>query len=416
MNIIFLIVKRSLRQHFLSTAVTAFAVALACGLLMAVFSIQTQTYEAMTAGATRFDAVLGARGSSLQLVLNAVFHLDVSPGNIPYKLYTTIKNDPRVAKAIPYAVGDNYRGFRIVATTSELFEYKAVGKNFEVEQGGRFFDPDKKEAVVGSFAAEKAGLKIGSVFNAYHGIVFKESMKHPEQFTVVGILKPTNTPADRAIWTPLDSFYRLSGHVLRGAGSDYVAQAGQAIPDDYKEVSAVMVKFKSPMVGVAFDQMINRQGKVATLAWPIEKVMVDFLNKIGWFHKVLSILAYVIAVVAAAAILAGIYNSMNERRREFAILRALGARRRNIFAIIIAEASVIAAIGAAIGFIVYAVVLSITSTIIRSGTGVVIEVFRFHPVFILAPIGIVVLGSLAGLVPAIKAYQSPVAENLVPQS
>ena len=121
MNIIFLIVKRSLRQHFLSTCVTAFAVALACGLLMAVFAIQSQTYEAMTAGATRFDAVLGARGSQLQLVLNAVFHLDVSPGNIPYKLYLMMKNDPRVAKAIPYAVGDNYRGFRIVATTLELF-------------------------------------------------------------------------------------------------------------------------------------------------------------------------------------------------------------------------------------------------------------------------------------------------------
>src|SRR5882672_3995323 len=132
MNTIFLIVRRSLRQHFLSTCVTAFAVALACGLLMAVFAIQTQTYEAMTAGATRFDAVLGARGSPLQLVLNAVFHLEVSPGNLPYKLYMAMKNDPRVSKAIPYAVGDNYRGFRIVATTPELFEYKAVGRNFEL--------------------------------------------------------------------------------------------------------------------------------------------------------------------------------------------------------------------------------------------------------------------------------------------
>lgn len=270
--------------------------------------------------------------------------------------------------------------------------------------------------MVGSFAADKSDLKIGSVFNAYHGIVFEEKMKHPEQFTVVGILKPTNTPADRAIWTPLDSFYRLSGHVLRGAGTGYVAKEGETIPDDYKEVSAVMIKFKSPLMGVSFDQMINHQGKVATLAWPIEKVMADFLNKIGWFHKILTILAYVIAVVAAGAILAGIYNSMNERRREFAILRALGAKRLHIFAVIVLESSVIAAIGVLAGFIVYVIVLSAAAVVIRSGTGVVIEVFRFHPVFIFAPIGIIILGSLAGIVPALKAYQSPVAENLVPQT
>jgi len=416
MNTILLIVNRSLRQHLLSTCVTSISVGLACGLLMAVFAIQAQTYEAMTAGATRFDAVLGARGSQLQLVLNAVFHLDVSPGNLPWKMYMFIKNDPHVLKAIPYAVGDNYRGFRIVATTSELFGYKATGKNFELQKG-QFFDPEKREAVLGSFAADKTNLKIGSVFNAYHGIVFEEKMKHPEQFTVVGILKPTNTPADRAIWTPLDSFYRLSGHVLRGlAGRGYVAKGSEAIPDEYKEVSAVMVKFKSPQMGVFYDQMINRQGKVATLAWPIEKVMADFLNKIGWFHKILTILAYVIAVVAAGAILAGIYNSMNERRREFAILRVLGAHRLNIFTVIIMEACVIAFNGVIIGFVIYGLVLSVASVIIRSGTGVVIEVFRFHPVFIGAPIGIIVLGSLAGIIPAMKAYQSPVAENLAPQS
>jgi putative ABC transport system permease protein len=413
---LFLIVRRSLRQHFLSTCVTAFSVALACGLLMSVFAIQTQTYEAMTAGATRFDAVLGARGSQLQLVLNAVFHLDVSPGNIPYRLYTTMKNDPRVAKAIPYVVGDNYHGFRIVGTTPELFTYKAAGRDFELEQGGRFFAPQQREAVVGSFAAAKAGLKIGSVFNAYHGIVFNEKMKHDEQFTVVGILKPTNTPADRAIWTPLESFYRLSGHMLRGTDVNYVAQEGQEIPEEHKEVSAVMVKFKSPQTGMAFDQTINRQGKVATLAWPIEKVMADFLNKIGWFHKILSVLAYVIALTAAGAILAGIYNSMNERRREFAILRALGARRTALFAVIVLESAAIAAIGTAVGFVIYAIVLSTASLIIRTGTGVVIEVFRFHPVFVWAPMGIILLGTLAGIIPAIKAYQNDVAENLAPVS
>src|SRR4051812_29822584 len=102
-----LMMRRSLRQHALSTAITALSVALAAALVMSVFAINDETYRAFTGGQAGFDAVLGARGSQLQLVLNAVFHLETSPGNIPWTLYTATKNDPRVALAVPYAVGDN---------------------------------------------------------------------------------------------------------------------------------------------------------------------------------------------------------------------------------------------------------------------------------------------------------------------
>src|SRR5438874_9834876 len=116
-----LIVFRSLRQHALSTVVTVLSVALACGLVMAVFSVKQQTHDAFTGGQAGFDAVLGARGSQLQLVLNTVFHLETSPGNIPWSMYTAIAAHPRVTLAIPYAVGDNYKGYRIVGTTPEIF-------------------------------------------------------------------------------------------------------------------------------------------------------------------------------------------------------------------------------------------------------------------------------------------------------
>src|SRR5260221_14230844 len=124
-----LMVRRSLRQHALSTAVTVFAAALATGLVMSVFAINAQAYKAFAGGNLGFDAVLGARGSQLQLVLNTVFHLETSPGNIPWEMYTTMQKDPRVALAIPYAVGDNYKGFRIVGTTEEMFT------KFEYQKG-----------------------------------------------------------------------------------------------------------------------------------------------------------------------------------------------------------------------------------------------------------------------------------------
>lgn len=212
---IFTIVKKSLRQHALSTVVTALAIALAAGLVMSVFAIQRQTYSAFTGGDIGFDAVLGARGSQLQLVLNTVFHLETSPGNIPFSMYREISKNPQVELAIPYAVGDNFEGFRIVGTTEDIFtrfEFRR-GQKFQTEPGGRFFNREAKEAVIGSFAARETGLKVGDTFQPYHGLIFDEKNKHNDDYTVVGVLEPTNSPSDRVIWIPLEGVYRMQGHV-----------------------------------------------------------------------------------------------------------------------------------------------------------------------------------------------------------
>lgn len=423
-----LMVRRSLRQHALSTFVTVLSVALASGLVMAVFSVKQQTHNAFTGNSVGFDAVLGARGSQLQLVLNTIFHLETSPGNIPWSMYQTIQKHPSVEHAIPYAVGDNYRGFRIVGTTEELFtkfEYQE-GRKFRPQEGGRIFDSQRQEAVIGSFVSQRTGLQVGDKFNPYHGINFDENMMHPVNYVVVGVLEPTNSPSDRVIWIPIDGIFRMPGHVLKGTGKEYEPKAGEMIPDEDKEVSAVMLKFSTPQAGVTLDQMVNRQGKVATLAWPIERVMLDLFDKIGWVDKVLALVAYLVVLVAAGSILASIYNTMNERRREFAILRALGARRATVFSAIILESGTIAALGSVLGFAVYAVILSGAAIVVRAQTGVVLDVFdaaRIEvtdslavSILILAPIGMILVGALAGVVPAIKAYGTDVATNLAPTS
>ena len=416
-NLIFL-VRRSMRQHALSTVITVLSVALATGLTMSVFSIQHQTRTAFTGGKVGFDAVLGARGSQLQLVLNAVYQLETSPGNIPWSLYEAVKNDPRVALAIPYAVGDNYYGFRIVGTTGDIFtkfEYQA-GKHLTVAPGGRVFDPAQREAVIGSFVAQKLGLNVGSTFKPFHGLFFDPNMQHEEVFNVVGVLQPTNTPSDRVVWIPIDDVYRMKGHVLRGAGKEYVAKEGVEIPDADKEVSAVMLKFYSPQAGFMLDQTINRQGKVATLAWPIGKVMADLFDKMGWVSKILTLVAYLVMVVAAGSILSSLYNTMNERRREFAILRSLGANRATVFSSIVLEAAGIAGLGSLFGFAVYFAVFGLAALVVRQQTGVVLEVFQFHPSLLAVPVGMTLLGALSGLIPAFKAYATDVARNLDPLS
>ena len=229
-------------------------------------------------------------------------------------------------------------------------------------------------------------------------------------------MEASNTPSDRVIWIPIEGIYRMSGHVLRGTGRPYTPRPDSLIPEEHREVSAVMLKLNDPQAGIYLDQAINRSGKTATLAWPIGRVMADLFNKIGWMNNVLAMIAYLVVVVAAGSILASIYNTMNERRREFAILRSLGARRATVFAAIVLESATITALGVAVGFLVYAAILGASYVVVRAQTGVVLDPLRFDPVLIYAPLGMITIGALAGLVPAFKAYRTDVASNLTPLS
>ena len=412
------IVRRSLRQHALSSFVTIVSVALAAGLTMSVFAINAQTYDAFTGGKVGFDAVLGGRGSQLQLVLNTVFHLETSPGNIPWSMYKEISEDPRVTLAIPYAVGDNYQGYRIVGTTAEMFTkftYRE-GQGFVLKPGGRVFDESQKEAIVGNYVAQKLGLSVGSTFTPYHGLQFSERERHRDEYRVVAVMEQTNGPSDRVLWIPIEGVYRMQGHVLQGGGKPYRPQPGEDIAEEHLEVSAVMLKLKNPQAGFILNNQFNRMGKEATFAWPIGRVMAELFDRIGWVSRILTMVAYLIVVVAAGSILASIYNTMNERRREFAILRALGARRGTVFSAIVLEASTITTLGAVLGFLVYGAILAAAFVIVRAQTGVVLDAFRFNRALWMTPLGMILLGALAGLVPAFKAYRTDVASNLTPLS
>jgi putative ABC transport system permease protein len=401
---IWLIVRKSLRQHALSTSITAFAIALAGGLLMSVWAVKAQSQATFTGVNAGFDAVLGARGSKLQLVLNAIFHLEASPGNMAWNDLLDVQKNPNVEVAVPIAVGDNYRGFRLAGTSPDLFnrtEY-APGKHFKVQPGGRLFEPGYTEALIGSFAAQRMKLSPGDKFHPYHGLIFDEKNQHAETYVVVGILEPSNTPADRVIWIPLEGIQKMGGHDPKSAN----------------DISAVLVKLKagSAAAGFQMDLMYNKQGNRLTFAWPIGRVMAELFDKIGWFDRVLALVAYLVAIVASVSILAGIYNSMNERRREIAILRALGARRTTLFSAILLEAASISAIGMLGGYLIYAVILTAVTTVMRAQTGVVLDPLKYNAVMLWAPAMLIGLGALAGLLPAFKAYRTDVAENLSPVS
>ena len=398
------IVYKSLRQHLVSTIVSATAIALAGGLLMAVWVMRQEANRTFTSVTGGFDAVLGARSSKLQLVLNAIFHLEDSPGNIAAADFEQIKKHPNVSLALPIAVGDNFKGYRLVGTTTELFDRVEIspGRRYEIESPGRPFVEDQKEAVVGSFAAQALGLKLGDTFHPFHGLNYDETKQHAETFVVTGIFAPTSTPADRVIWIPLAGLQRMSGHDARTA----------------TDLSAVLIKLKTenPMAGFQMDMLYNKRGNKLTFAWPISAILAKLFDKIAWFDHILAFVSYLVVIVASASILASIYNSMNERRREIAILRALGARRLTIFGVVVMESAAIAAIGMLFAFVIYGVIVIVASSIIRAQTGVVIDPLEFHAIMLSAPAGIIGLAALCGVFPAIKAYRTDVSTSLSPLS
>jgi putative ABC transport system permease protein len=399
---LFLIVRRSLRQHALPSLVAMASIALASGLLMTVWAVKDQAQASFVNTTTAFDAVLGARGSKLQLVLNAIFHLEASPGNLPESDYLMIKRHPAVKTAIPIAVGDNYYGWRIVGTITELFTDVAYapGRHYSLLPGGRLFAAGKKEAVVGSFVARKMGLKVGDTFHPFHGLAFNPREQHADIYTVTGILKPTNTPADRVIWIPLEGLQTMSGHDPRLA----------------HDVSAVLIQLRSPSAGFMLDLMYNREGNRLTFAYPVGSIIADLFSKIDWFDRVLALVAYLVAIVAAASVLAGIYASMSARQRDLAILRALGARRSTVFGAVLAEAATIGALGSVAGYGVYAGLFLAVAAVIRAQTGVVLSIGVWQPVLWAGPAAMVALCSIGGIIPALKAYRLPVAETLAPTS
>ena len=396
---------KSLQQHALSTWIAAASIALAGGLLMSVWVLRAQAENTFANSNCGFDAVLGPRGSQLQLVLNSIFHLEASPGTIPGNTAAMLKRNPltrnAVKDAIPIAVGDNYKGYRLVGTTSAIFESHeyAEGKKFCLAGQGSWFDEGKKEAVAGSFAAGKLGLEVGDTFKPYHGLTYVETSQHEDVYTLVGILESTGTPADRVIWIPLKGIQTMDGH-----------------RDDLQDdISALLITLRSKKAIVMLDPMFNKQGKDFTFA-SITPVMTQFFQKFSWFEKVLELVAYLVGISAAASVLAILYNILNEKRREIAILRSLGARRGTLVSIVILQSTGIAFLGVLLSFGFYFIVASAASGIIREQTGVVLDLFKFQEVFIWVPAGMLALGVISGIMPAVVAYSTEVSRNLAPTS
>ncbi len=385
-----------LRGRLVASTLTAVSIALGVSLVVASVLLAREIKEGFIAGATDYNLVVGAKGSPTQLVLSVVFRMDLATPNIEYTIYRDLQQDPRVETAVPIGLGDAYRGFRYVATSNTYFAASPWRRKTFALAAGRFFadDPQSEptyEVLLGAEAARSTGLQIGDRF--YEG---EEMAEYP--LTVAGILGPTHSADDRAIFLSLPSYW----------GMNEVAR-GMAV----KPLTAVLIRPKRMSDLPSLHRELNVAAE--TQAVLPSGVLLTIFNMMAVAEDVLRMILAIVGIIVLLYVFVSMYSATTERRREIATMRALGARRATILGIVLAECAALANVGGIGGIIGGHAVAYLAESLIGS-SGLVTNPFRvdvFEPA-VLA--GVILLGTLAGLLPAVLAYRTEVAENLAPLS
>jgi len=401
------IVVKSAREHWMPVSLAALSIALGVALLTAVTSLREQTHRSFMEEGLGVDAVLGPKGSPLQIALNALYHLEEMPGKIKWSYYKAVLGSEVVESGIPFITGHSYAGFRVNAIDAsflESFEY-LPGHRFSCSQGRVFQARD--EAVAGSEAAKALKLHVGMVFNPVCG-VNPGGIVHKDQIKFVGVLAPTGTPHDRAIYIPLTTFYTLSGH------SKDVQE--MAVNEETREISGAFLKIKRIRGGVLHPGIQDLKYEVnnserAQLIVPNE-VIPKLFGIIGWVDDVLKGVSLLVSALALLFLFVSLLTAMRERRRDLALLRCLGATRRTVFGLILAEAALISLAGAFLGLAAGHGIVAIGARLIKVETGLRLSAWQLSSADIWTLPAILLLGLLAGLVPAIQAYRNGALEGL----
>lgn len=448
---------RNLQERALASSLTGLSMALGVALMIVVIVIHAVGVRQFTQDAQGYHLIVGPKGGKMQLVLNTVYHLSQPIENVHwyyYKEFTQGRFAPYTQLAIPYCLGDSYetedgeQRFRIVGTIPKMFDELSYGvndddtpKKYAFREGHNFRRDYFFEAVIGSVAAYHSGLSVGDKFLASHGIGGDDPELHEDEaFEVVGVLEPTGTANDRAIFVNLEGFYLL-GDGQHALGEEQVEQrlrelaaergttieameeelsgdlpesaesAREPLPERRREVTAILVLANDDFSAAPLTSIIN-EGAIAQAVSPVREVSALMENVVGWVHLVLLVMSVLIVVVAGISILVSIYNSMSERSHDIAVMRALGASRSAVMAIILTESILLSLCGGLLGIAIGHGLIGIASPYVEATTGVALGVFEFDTRELILIPALVVLASIVGFLPALAAYRTDVAKAL----
>jgi len=379
-----------LRARPLGASLNVLLLALGVATIAVLLLASRQLEQRMHGDARGIDLVVGAKGSPMQLVLSTVFHIDVPPGNIPVPEAKKLAAHRSVKQAIPMALGDSYQGFRIVGTTHDYPAH--YGAKLVV---GRLWQ-GPMEAVLGAEVARASRVAPGARIIGAHGLGGGAGVEHLHDdapYDVVGVLAPTGTVIDRLVLTAVESVWEV-----HGTGGE---------PEEYQEFTALLLRFASPLAAATLPRQVNESPQLQAGSPAYESARL--FRMVGAGVEVLQGFGVVLMLAAGLSVFIALTHALEERRRDLAVMRMLGAGRGKLFGLLVLEGVLLAALGAALGL-----ALGHAAT---AATGVLLEARQQGPLSGLLWLaeewwivgGALLVGLAAALAPGWRAYRTDLA-------
>jgi len=418
------IVARSLRHRSFSTATTAIMVAVAVALLLTLLALRESAARAFARGTGNMHILVCADDSPLSGVLNSIFYARAPRRPLTWALYEKLSADPRLAWSIPVQHGDSFRGFPTIASTPELFtKFEPVdGEKWQFAQGRGLSAGESGtwEIVLGADAARGTGIRVGDTIVITHG-TDKNGYKHDDHpFTVVGVLKSSGSPHDRAVFMSLMATWIMHADDARRAesGTAAVEPTEANLKDSEKLITGIYMRARTregsdagPAIGMAYSDL--RKDVRLTVARPSDEV-TNLLRIVGNVDRIVLVIAWVVLASSAVSVMLALYNSMEQRRRQIAVLRVLGATPMRIAGLVITESAIVGLIGAASGLVLFVLGGFIAVGIVQSELGLVLRLQPDPRDVVIVILGTLGLSMLAGLIPAVIGYRTDVVRQLRP--
>ncbi|WP_428774967.1 ABC transporter permease [Vibrio sp.] len=406
---------KSARNRKSTALLTIMTVAISVTLLLGVEKIRTQAKSSFANTISGTDLIVGARSGSVNLLLYSVFRIGNATNNIDWQSYQLISQQSAVKWAIPISLGDSHRGFRVLGTNHSYFEHYRYGRKqpLTFAQGQPF--SSLFEVVVGSEVASKLGYQLGQEVVIAHGagdVGFARHDKLP--FKIVGILAPTGTPVDKTLHVSLQAIEAIHVGWESGAnlGASPSAEQLQQHQFEPKQITAVLLGLKSKIQTFALQRQINTYGKEPLSAILPGVALHELWGMMEVAEQALMSITIFVVFAGLLGMLTSMLTSLQERRREMAILRAMGARPRHIFGLLISEAFAITFLGICVGVIFTYLLVAALQPLIQQHYGIHITLIGLTD-YEWALIGMVQLAGLViGFIPALRAYRQSLSDGM----
>ncbi|MDD9952681.1 MAG: ABC transporter permease [Zetaproteobacteria bacterium] len=411
------IAKKSLLNRKGTTFLTVLSVGLSVTLLLGIERVRTGARQSFESTISGVDLIAGARSGPINLLLFSVFRLGNAVHNISYASFEKLKNHEQVEWAIPISLGDSHRGFRVVGTHQDYFKYYqfAGDQQLTLDQGKPF--AGLFETVLGFDVAAKLKYRVGDTITLSHGMGVVSFQDHGDKpFTVVGILAKTGTPVDQSVHVSLEAIQALHLDWQDGApplDGDQLSPAAllkmQLAPSD---ITAFFVKLKSRISIFEVQREINNYEEEALMAIIPGVILRELWNLVGVAEQALWVVSVLVFFVSLIGVMTSMLAALNERRREMAILRSIGAKKSFVFTVLMTESLIITLFGELLGVSALYFVLMVFGSALESQVGLSLRLFAPTSRDVVYLITILVASLLASTIPAWVAYKNSLADGL----